>query len=180
MTDVGGPPAGYRPCVGIVLIDHRGMIFTGLRKDTPGAWQMPQGGIDPGESVRQAALRELKEETGTDKAELMAETSDWLTYDLPPKIAKKIWRGRFQGQAQKWVAMRFIGEDADIDITADGKHAEFSVWRWSAPEDVLSGIVDFKRRLYTDVLTEFAPLLNTGQSPLSQNPLSQNPSSQDA
>jgi len=143
-----------------MLIDRRGWIFTGQRKDTPGAWQMPQGGIDKGEDVRQAALRELTEETGTDKATIIAEAPDWLTYDLPPKIAKKIWGGRFRGQAQKWVAMRFIGEDTDIDVTADGKHAEFSVWRWSTPDSVLTGIIDFKRPLYRQVLEAFAPILD--------------------
>lgn len=160
MTSVGEPPAGYRPCVGIVLINRHGHIFTGQRRDTPSAWQMPQGGIDPGESVRDAVFRELKEETGTDKAKIIAKTPDWLTYELPAKIANKRWGGRFHGQAQIWAAMRFMGEDADIDIEAHGKHAEFSIWRWSTPESVARDIVDFKREIYREVLALFAPYLS--------------------
>ena len=160
MTAPETPPTGYRACVGIVLINHEGLVFTGQRHDTPDAWQMPQGGIDAGESVERAALRELREETGTDKANVLARTNGWMTYDLPVEIAKKRWRGRFRGQAQIWVAMRFVGQDTDIDLAAQGKHAEFSVWRWSAPDRVARDIVAFKRPVYREVLAAFAPYLS--------------------
>lgn len=162
MTASDTPPEGYRPCVGIVLINRDGLVFTGQRYDTPDAWQMPQGGIDAGESVESAAYRELREETGTDKAEVLSRTQNWMTYDLPVKIAKKRWRGRFRGQAQIWVAMRFVGMDAEIDIAAHGKHAEFSTWRWSPPERVAQDIVAFKRPIYQQVLAAFEPYLLAG------------------
>src|SRR4029077_6820138 len=107
---------GYRPGVGIMLLNRAGEVFVGRRIDMPAmpAWQMPQGGIDPGETPLQAALRELKEEIGTAKAELLAESQHWLKYDLPAGLARDIWGGRYRGQQQKWFAMRFIGDDSDI------------------------------------------------------------------
>jgi putative (di)nucleoside polyphosphate hydrolase len=108
----------YRPAVGIMLLNPAGLAFIGRRIDMPAglaAWQMPQGGIDPGEPPRQAAFRELKEEIGTDKAEILAETRGWLHYDLPSDIASRMWSGRWRGQRQKWFLMRFTGEDADIN-----------------------------------------------------------------
>src|SRR4029077_17912507 len=116
----------YRPGVGIMLINGDGLVFVGRRIDMPAgpaAWQMPQGGIDPGETPRQAALRELKEEVGTDKAEILAESAVWHHYDLPPEIAGRMWRGRYRGQRQKLFAMRFTGSDADIDPATE--HPEF-------------------------------------------------------
>ncbi len=146
---------GYRPGVGILLINRKGEVFVARRSDIPGgdAWQMPQGGIDRGESPREAALRELKEEIGTDKAEILAESS-WLTYDLPPEIAaREIWGGRYRGQKQKWFAMRFLGREGDIDL--ETPHREFDAWKWVEPERLIELIVPFKRQLYGDILAAF-------------------------
>ena len=167
--------AAYRPGVGIMLLDPTGRVFVGRRKDMPAglaAWQMPQGGIDPGETPRQAALRELEEEVGTDKAEILAETGGWLHYDLPPEVAQDIanargypnglWGGRYRGQRQKWFAMRFLGEDSDIDPAA-GEHPEFDAWEWVAPERLPELIVPFKRPIYEAVLAEFANVISATQ-----------------
>jgi putative (di)nucleoside polyphosphate hydrolase len=146
----------YRPGVGIMLLNPKGNVFAGRRIDMPAglaAWQMPQGGIDPGETPRQAALRELKEEVGTDKAEILAESAVWHHYDLPPEIAVRMWRGRYRGQRQKWFAMRFLGGDADIDPATE--HPEFDAWEWVEPARLPDLIVPFKRQIYLDVLAEF-------------------------
>jgi putative (di)nucleoside polyphosphate hydrolase len=147
----------YRPAVGIMLLNREGKIFVGRRIDMPAglaAWQMPQGGIDPGETPREAALRELKEETGTDKAVILGESRGWLHYDLPEELAGGIWGGRYRGQRQKWFAMRFTGEDGDIDPAAT-EHPEFDAWEWVAPQLLPDLIVPFKRPLYLDILAEF-------------------------
>ncbi len=145
----------YRRGVGLALFDRRGMVFAAQRIDTPGeAWQMPQGGIDAGELPRQAAMRELKEEIGTDKAEIVAELDDWLNYDLPPELVGRVWRGRYKGQTQKWFALAFTGTDADIDIAT--KHPEFKSWRWMALDQIADFIVAFKRPIYERVAREFA------------------------
>jgi putative (di)nucleoside polyphosphate hydrolase len=149
----------YRPCVGIFLFNVRGQVFVGQRCDTPGAWQMPQGGIDDGETVAQAALRELEEEIGTDRAELVAETGQWLLYDLPPELVGKVWRGRWRGQRQKWVAARFVGSDADINLATP--HPEFDAWRWVDAAQLVEQAVPFKRTVYSAVVEEFLPLLPT-------------------
>jgi len=147
----------YRPNVGIMLLDRRNRVFVARRIDTPGeAWQMPQGGIDEGEEPRRAALRELKEEIGTDHAEILAETRGWLRYDLPAEIAGRIWGGRYRGQRQKWFAMRFLGGDAEIDLATE--HPEFSGWKWVPPAELPGLIVPFKRPLYVALIEEFAPL----------------------
>lgn len=148
---------GYRPGVGIMLLDGQNRVFVGRRIDMAGDnWQMPQGGIDRGESPRDAALRELKEEIGTDKAAFLAETAQWLRYDVPHGIARRAWSGRYRGQMQKWFAMRFTGEDRDIDVAT--AHPEFNAWRWVSPADLPALIVPFKRQLYRDILAEFARL----------------------
>ena len=152
-TGPGGLP--YRPCAGVVLVNADGLVFAGQRIDMPGAWQMPQGGIDKGEDPRQAALRELVEETGVtpDKVEVLAETPGWVYYDLPPELLGKVWKGRFGGQRQKWVLMRFLGTDADIRIDTD--HPEFEEWRWMPAAALLESIVPFKRGVYEEVLAAF-------------------------
>lgn len=149
----GGLP--YRPCAGVVLINAEGLIFAGQRIDMPGAWQMPQGGLDAGETPREAALRELAEETGVapDLVEVLAETPGWVHYDLPPELRGKVWKGRFGGQKQKWVLLRFLGADADIRIATE--HPEFDRWQWMPAQELLANIVPFKRDVYAEVLEGF-------------------------
>ncbi len=150
----------YRPCVGVMLVNSGGLIFSGQRidSDVP-AWQMPQGGIDRGETARAAALRELEEEIGLppNLVTVEAEIANWLAYDLPHDIVPKIWKGRFRGQKQKWFLMHFLGRDSDINI--ETRHPEFSTWRWIAPDQMIAEIVPFKRAIYEQVVAEFRPLL---------------------
>ena len=149
-----------RPCVGIMLIDDAGRVFAAQRRDASApAWQMPQGGIDPGEDPRVAALRELHEEiaVGPDRVEVLAETEDWLSYDLPPEIVPKVWGGKFRGQTQKWFLLRFLGEDSQIDLQTASP--EFSDWRWMGASELLAGIVPFKRQTYEQVVAAFRPWL---------------------
>ena len=148
----------YRHGVGILLLNRDSRVFVGQRIDYPGeAWQMPQGGIDAGEQPRAAALRELKEEIGTEHVRILAESEGWFEYDLPAEVARRIWRGRYRGQRQKWFAMRFLGEDRDIDIATT--HPEFNAWKWVPASELPRLIVPFKRQLYRDVLAEFAAIL---------------------
>ena len=160
----GGLP--YRPGAGVVLVNAEGLVFAGRRIDSPAdrpaAWQMPQGGIDTGETPREAALRELVEETGVaaDLVTVEAETADWVSYDLPPELLGKVWKGKYRGQKQKWFLLRFHGSDADVRI--DTEHAEFAEWRWMPAADLAEGIVPFKRAIYDQVLAEFADRLTRG------------------
>ncbi|MEM6668156.1 MAG: RNA pyrophosphohydrolase [Pseudomonadota bacterium] len=150
----------YRPCVGVMLLNTDNLIFAGQRIDnTAEAWQMPQGGIDDGEEPKEAALRELWEETGVaaEKVELVAESMDWIPYDLPPELLGKIWKGRYRGQKQKWFAARFLGSDADVNIATE--HPEFRTWSWMGPEELIEAIVPFKVHVYREVFREFDQLL---------------------
>ena len=146
----------YRPCVGVMLVNREGRIFAGQRIDSPGgAWQMPQGGIELGEEPREAALRELQEETGVpaEAVEVLAESPDWIAYDLPHELVPRLWKGRYRGQAQRWFLMRFLGEDAQVDIRTE--HPEFNAWAWMAPDELIERIVPFKRATYAAVIEGF-------------------------
>jgi putative (di)nucleoside polyphosphate hydrolase len=146
----------YRPCVGVMLLNARGEAFVARRIDMPSeAWQMPQGGIDEGESPETAAFREMREEIGTDKAEILGESTTWHDYDLPPELLGKIWDGRYRGQRQKWFVMRFMGRERDIDINTP--EPEFLAWKWAPLAQLPDLIVPFKRDLYQRLVTEFAP-----------------------
>jgi putative (di)nucleoside polyphosphate hydrolase len=150
-----GDDALYRPNVGMMLVNPAGLVFVARRIDTPvEAWQMPQGGIDEGEEPHAAALRELEEEIGTAKAEIIAESRGWFRYDVPTEITKKLWRGRWKGQRQKWFLMRFTGRDEDVDLAT--RHPEFDAWQWAEPARLPDLIIPFKRQTYRDVLAEFA------------------------
>jgi putative (di)nucleoside polyphosphate hydrolase len=160
--------ANYRPCVGIMLFNRAGLVFVGRRRGKGVAdslrqsyeWQMPQGGIDHGEDPYQAALRELLEETNVSSTTLLAESSDWYSYDLPAGSSKKSWKGRFQGQRQKWFALSFQGEDTEINIDnpAGGQRPEFDAWRWEEVGRLAELIVPFKRPVYEKVVEDFGHL----------------------
>lgn len=164
---LGDPIAAlpYRPGVGIMLLNRGGLVFVARRLDMPSeAWQMPQGGIDADETPLAAAWREMREEIGTDRATLLAESRDWLNYDLPRELVARLWRGRYRGQRQKWFAFRFMGEDWDIDITAT-PHPEFSEWRWAPMAELPALIVSFKRQLYRELVAEFGHLADIADDP---------------
>lgn len=165
MSDYSHLP--YRPCVGVMLVNADGFVFVGKRIDAreaggldADAWQMPQGGIDDGEELHAAALRELWEETGVEErhVSLIAQTAEELLYDLPDALIGKLWKGRFRGQRQHWLLARFNGSDADIRIDVHDP-AEFCEWRWVEPEQLPDLIVPFKKRVYKAVLEEFRALI---------------------
>lgn len=146
----------YRPGVGIILVNKDNLVFVARRIDTPqNAWQMPQGGIEKGEKTIAAVFREMKEEIGTNHAEIIAETRGWHRYDLPKGLIKKVWGGRFRGQKQKWFALRFLGQDSDI--TLQTAHPEFCDWRWVPVDDLPNIAVSFKRQTYERVIGELWP-----------------------
>lgn len=159
MTDKTDLP--YRPCAGIMLLNRDGRVFVGQRIDTTvEAWQMPQGGIDPGEDAETAALRELGEEIGVgpDKVALIAQAPGEFLYDLPDDLIGKVWKGKWRGQRQAWFLYRFTGDDHDIDLATE--HPEFNAWRWVDPATLPDIIVPFKRALYRDVLAALSPYLS--------------------
>ena len=165
MTGPGLPPDRYRPCVGILLLNDSGQFFVGERLDTPGAWQMPQGGIDAGENAIEAAMRELREETSIEDVLLIGADDSWRTYTLPQKISRRAWGGKFVGQAQIWVAFRFTGNDIDINI--ETKHPEFMRWKWTDRGSLIREIVHFKRDIYRDVIAAYPEWIIT---PIASNP----------
>jgi putative (di)nucleoside polyphosphate hydrolase len=154
----------YRPCVGVVLFNRDGLAFVGRRLGGPEhaelthAWQMPQGGIDPGEEAWPAAVRELREETNVRSVERIGEIAEWLTYDIPRDLIGQAWNGKYRGQKQKWFAMRFLGKDSEINVMKPdgGHHAEFGAWRWESLRNVPELVVPFKRAVYGRVAAEFA------------------------
>lgn len=150
----------YRPNVGVTLINPDGLIFAGRRIDSDApAWQMPQGGIDKGESAAEAALRELEEETGVlpSLVEQLSRTETPVRYDLPEELIGRIWKGKYRGQEQDWFLYRFLGTDTDVNIAT--KHPEFSEWRWIGADEMLDAIVPFKRAVYEEVIRTFRPWL---------------------
>lgn len=144
----------YRPCVGIMLIREDGKVFTAERLDMPGAWQMPQGGVDDGEELQAAAYRELEEEISVpaSAATIIAQTNDWVHYDLPPELIGKVWGGKWRGQKQHWFLMRLTGSEDLINL--DTEIPEFSRWKWSSKTELLEEIVPFKRAVYEQVVSE--------------------------
>ncbi len=153
-TDV---PEFYRPNVGLMLIGPGRQVFVGRRLNQPDSWQMPQGGIDKGETSVEAAVRELGEEIGTTRALLLRESRDWVTYDVPTAMQPPHWKGRWRGQAQKWFALGFTGQDSDIDLARH--HQEFDAWRWVPARKLPELIVPWKRPAYEAVLKEFTDLV---------------------
>jgi putative (di)nucleoside polyphosphate hydrolase len=156
----------YRPCVGIVLLNREGRAFIGRRIDGPEhtdlthKWQMPQGGVDPGEDTWAAARRELFEETNVRSVEKLGEIPEWLSYDIPREFVGAAWSGRYRGQTQKWYALRFTGNDGEIDIARPGGHEpEFAAWRWEPMHNLPGLVVPFKRSVYERVVREFAGLV---------------------
>ncbi len=151
----------YRTCVGIMLINRAGLVWIGRRRPKWGKtpiWQMPQGGVSSGEAPADAARRELEEETGVRKAEIVAEAPDWISYDLPPELVGVALKGRYRGQRQKWFAFRFQGDDGDINITPHrrGLKSEFDAWRWAYAAEAVELAIDFKQPLYREVTALFA------------------------
>lgn len=160
MSEVLGPSGlPYRPCAGVVLINPAGLVFAGQRIDNPTpAWQMPQGGIDRARPAAGCAARAGRETGVTPElVDVVGETADWVTYDLPPELLGKVWKGKYGGQKQKWFAMRFLGPDDAVRIATE--HPEFERWQWMRAADVLESIVPFKRAVYAQVLGEFRDIL---------------------
>ena len=157
---VGRENLPYRPAAGVMLLNREGKVWVGQRLDsTLEAWQMPQGGLDPGEEAEDGALRELEEETGIsrDKVEILARAPEQLHYDLPDDLVGKMWKGKWRGQRQTWFLMRFTGEDADVNL--ETPDPEFRAWKWADPQELPALIVPFKQDLYRDILKAFAAWL---------------------
>jgi putative (di)nucleoside polyphosphate hydrolase len=162
----------YRPCVGIMLLNRDGLVFIGRRTEGPEhvddthAWQMPQGGVDADEDPWPAALRELYEETNITSVEKLGESGGWLAYDIPRDIVGQAWKGKYRGQTQKWYALRFTGEDSEIDVLhpAGGHKPEFAEWRWEKMERLPDLVIPFKRKIYEQVIAEFLGLTGAAKA----------------
>lgn len=163
-----GKDLPYRLCVGVMVLDSRGLVWAGRRlaegnteyDGSPQLWQMPQGGIDKNEDPYKAALRELYEETGITSVELLAEAPDWINYDLPEHLIGIGLKGKYRGQRQRWFAMRFTGDDSEIQINPppDGNQPEFDAWEWKPMFQLPELIVAFKRQAYDKVVAAFSHL----------------------
>lgn len=154
----------YRPCVGLMLLNEHGRVLVAKRIDTlVEAWQMPQGGIDEGESPQMTAFREMEEEIGTRNAEILQEHDGWLSYDLPDHLIGRVWNGKYRGQRMKWFLMRYLGQDSDINLNTP--HPEFSEWKWLDISELTGSIVEFKRPLYAGLVEYFAPEINKIREP---------------
>jgi putative (di)nucleoside polyphosphate hydrolase len=150
----------YRLGVGMMILNKQNQVFVGKRVDAKvEAWQMPQGGIDIGETPSRAALREMEEEVGSSKGDILSESKNWYSYDLPKFLIPKLWNGQYKGQKQKWFLIKFTGEDGDINVETD--HPEFEDWRWVDLVELPEIIIPFKRKLYEAVMAEFKPLLKS-------------------
>ena len=157
------PDLPYRPCVGLMVLNRQGLALIGRRiggpehTDETHVWQMPQGGIDRGEDPWPAALRELQEETDITSVQRLGEIAEWLNYDIPREIVGQAWNGKYRGQTQKWFALRFTGQDSEIDIAhpAGGHEPEFVAWRWEKLDNLADLVVPFKRKVYERVVAEF-------------------------
>ncbi|SMC88510.1 RNA pyrophosphohydrolase [Rhizobium sp. RU36D] len=168
-SDIKAEDLPYRPCVGVMVLNRDGLVWAGRRiaignseyDGSPQLWQMPQGGIDPGEDPLAAAYRELYEETGMKTVSLLAEASRWINYDLPPHLIGIGLKGKFRGQTQRWFAFRFEGDESEIaiDPPPGGHEAEFDQWAWKPMEELPGLIVEFKRKVYEDVVAEFRHLI---------------------
>ncbi len=150
--------SSYRSGVGIIMVNQENKIFVGQRIDSPSsAWQMPQGGVDEHESITNAMFRELKEEIGTAHVEILAQSKECYTYNLPTELAEKLWGGHYIGQQQTWFLVRFLGKDSDINIQTT--HPEFREWKWVSKNEAISLIVPFKKELYQKVFDELWPFI---------------------
>ena len=149
----------YRPCVGMTLFNQDNKVFVAERLDLPGCWQMPQGGIDLGELPEEAAMRELKEEIGTDHAEIIYKTEPWLRYDLPANLTRKVFKGKYRGQKQLWYAMRFKGEDSEINLTTE--KPEFVEWKWVKLKSITELVIPFKKAVYESIVEQFGWIVDS-------------------
>lgn len=150
----------YREGVGIMIINNQKQVFVGRRKDTKSAaWQMPQGGIDPNETPKEAVMRESLEEIGTNNIAILAESANWFIYDVPAHLIPKLWEGKYRGQKQKWFLSKFLGKDSEFNISTE--HPEFSAWKWASLQELPKIIVPFKRKLYIAVIKEFQNIIDS-------------------